>query len=145
MNEDHYRKLERMYLAANINTQIFDTTTCEISEGKSEISLQVVPKYFHALHAMHGSVYFKLLDDAAFFAVNSVVKDVFVLTKSFNIHFKRPITGGLITAKGELTEIGDYSFMGKSELLNEDGKVVGFGEGEFVKSKAVLSPEIGYK
>ena len=30
--------------------------------------------YFHALEAIHGSVYFKILDDAAFFAAQSVVK-----------------------------------------------------------------------
>lgn len=35
--------------------------------------------------------------------------------------------------------------MAKSELLNKAGKVVGHGQGEFVKSKVALTPEIGYK
>ncbi|WP_420576732.1 PaaI family thioesterase [Ekhidna sp.] len=144
MSEAHYRKLERMYLSANINTQIFDTTTCKISDGEAEIGLTVVPKYFHALNAMHGSIYFKLLDDAAFFAVNSVVEDVFVLTKSFEIHFKRPVIEGKILAKGELIASAGDSYVAKSELLNEAGKVVGYGQGEFVKSKVALSAEIGY-
>lgn len=145
MNEDHYRKLERMYLSANVNTQIFDTTSATISEGKAEIGLTVVPKYFHALNAMHGSVYFKLLDDAAFFAVNSAVEDAFVLTKSFEIHFKRPVTEGKILAKGELLSSKEGVFVAKSELVNEAGKVVGYGHGEFVKSKVALTSEIGYK
>lgn len=144
MSEAHYRKLERMYLSANINTQIFDTTTCKISDGEAEIGLTVVPKYFHALNAMHGSIYFKLLDDAAFFAVNSAVEDVFVLTKSFDIHFKRPVTEGKVLAKGELLSTEGEVFIAKSELLNEEGKVVGYGQGEFVKSKVALSAEIGY-
>ena len=144
MNKAHFEKLERMYLSANINTQIFDSTTCRISEGQSEISLQVVPKYFHALNAMHGSVYFKLLDDAAFFATNSVVQDAFVLTKSFEIHFKRPVIEGKILAKGELLSAEGEVFIAKSELLNEAGKVVGYGQGEFVKSMAKLTPDIGY-
>ena len=50
-----------------------------------EIDLTISDKYFHALNAIHGTVYFKLLYDAAFFAANSVVKDVFVLTSSFNL------------------------------------------------------------
>ncbi|WP_424962781.1 PaaI family thioesterase [Ekhidna sp.] len=144
MNQEHFDKLERMYLSANVNTELFDTTTAHITKGKAEISLTVEPKYFHALNAMHGSVYFKLLDDAAFFAVNSVVEDAFVLTKSFEIHFKRPVTEGKILATGELISSEGEVFIAKSELLNEAGKVVGYGQGEFVKSKVALSPEIGY-
>ena len=82
MENTHYQKLVNMYLTANVNTQIYDTTTCEISKGQSEITLLVSDKYFHALGAIHGSVYFKLLDDSAFFAVNSMVNDVFVLTSN---------------------------------------------------------------
>lgn len=145
MGKTHFEKLERMYLSANINTQIFDTTTASISEGRAQIGLIIQPKYFHALNAMHGSVYFKLLDDAAFFAANSVVEDVFVLTKSFEIHFKRPVTEGIIFANGELICSNGETFIAKSELVNEAGKVVGYGQGEFVKSKVELSPEIGYK
>lgn len=144
MTQDHFDKLERMYLSANINTQIFDTTTARITERSAEIGLTINEKYFHALGAIHGSVYFKLLDDAAFFAVNSIVTDVFVLTKSFDIHFKRPVSGGVLRAIGKVVETSDYSFMGKSELLNEEGKIVAFGSGEFVKSKVQLTPEIGY-
>lgn len=90
MDEAHFRRLERMYLKANINTSCFDSTTIRISSEKAEIGLTISEKYFHALGAIHGSVYFKLLDDAAFFAVNSVVQDAFVLTKSFGFTSKDP-------------------------------------------------------
>ena len=86
MSTEHYIKLSNMYLNANVNTQIFESTQCEIEYKKATISLKISDKYFHALGAIHGSVYFKLLDDSAFFAVNSIVKDVFVLTTSFNIN-----------------------------------------------------------
>ena len=39
----------------------------------------------HAAGAVHGSYYFKVLDDACYFAANSLVSDVFVLTVSFVI------------------------------------------------------------
>lgn len=37
MLTEHYSKLERMYLQANINTMIFDTTTCKISKEKQKL------------------------------------------------------------------------------------------------------------
>lgn len=144
MSQAHYEKLERMYLRANINEQIFDTTTVKIADKHAVIGLTIHEKYFHALGAIHGSVYFKLLDDAAFFATNSIVEDVFVLTKSFNIHFKRPVNSGLLKAVGKVTHVEGDSYFAESELMNENDKVVGYGTGEFVKSQVQLTPEIGY-
>ncbi|MFN8583326.1 MAG: hypothetical protein U0163_20415 [Gemmatimonadaceae bacterium] len=74
----HFHRLERMYLAAPINR--FFEPAITISDGRAEVRFTVRPDFHHAAHAMHGSVYFKALDDAAFFAVNSAVTDVFVLT-----------------------------------------------------------------
>jgi len=145
MTKAHFEKLEKMYLAANVNTQIFDTTTCNIFLEKAEIGLTISEKYFHALGAMHGSVYFKLLDDAAFFAVNSVVEDVFVLTKSFEIQLFRPINNGMIKAVGKLTSKSTDQFIATSVLYDASGIKIAQGKGTFVRSKVVLCPEIGYK
>ncbi|HFA49938.1 MAG TPA: PaaI family thioesterase [Bacteroidetes bacterium] len=145
MKNEHFKKLERMYLQANVNTMIFDTTTCIISEGKAEIGLNISEKYFHALGAIHGSVYFKLLDDAAFFAVNSIVKDVFVLTTSFNIHLVRPANKGLLKSIGKVKFKSRNLFVAESILYNEEGKEIAFGTGDFMKSKILLSEKIGYK
>ena len=145
MNQDHYSRLERMYLKAKVNTHIYDTTSCKISNKKAEVSLIVSEKYFHGLNAIHGSVYFKLLDDAAFFAVNSIVKDVFVLTTSFNINIIRSVNKGKITAKGEIKFKSRDLFVGQATLYNEQGKEIGFGTGNFVKSKVKLSEGIGYQ
>ena len=133
-----------MYLRSNINTQIYGSTECEIEHETATISLTISEKYFHALGAIHGSVYFKLLDDAAYFAVNSIVEDWFVLTASFNIHFLRPISSGKITAIGKVTSKTEKGFMAESTLYNEAGKKVAFGAGHFVKSKSRLTKEIGY-
>ena len=145
MTKSHFEKLEKMYLRANVNTMIFDTTTCYISEGYSEIGLEISEKYFHALGAIHGSVYFKLLDDASFFAVNSIVEDVFVLTTSFNINLIRPANQGFIKAIGKLKYKSRDLFVAESTLYNEDGKEIAFGTGNFAKSKILLSEDIGYK
>jgi uncharacterized protein (TIGR00369 family) len=134
-----------MYLKANYNTQIFDSTECEIEHEKATISLTISEKYFHALGAIHGSVYFKLLDDAAFFAVNSIIEDVFVLTTSFNINLVRPVSSGKITAIGKLKFKSKNLFVADAILFNEEGREIAFGTGNFTRSRIELKEEIGYK
>lgn len=143
--ESHYRKLEKMYLDANINKTIFDTTTIRIEEEKTEIGLTITEKYFHALGAIHGSVYFKLLDDAAFFAVSSLVTDVFVLTTNFNIQLIRPANQGNLKAIGKVKFRSPNLYVAESTLFNKAGKEIAFGTGNFMKSKMALTPEIGYR
>ncbi|HEV8505217.1 MAG TPA: PaaI family thioesterase [Chitinophagaceae bacterium] len=143
--EIHYGKLERMYLSAPVNNQLYQGITIAISHEKAEITLKVEEKYFHAANAIHGSIYFKLLDDAAFFAVNSIVKDVFVYTVSFNVQLLRPVSNGIIKSVGELKFKSANLFIADSTLFDENKKLVGRGSGNFMKSKIELCENIGYK
>jgi len=145
MTQTHFQKLERMYLVANIQKLMFETTTIKISEGESEVGLTVQEKYHHAGAAMHGAVYFKLLDDAAYFAANSVIEDVFLLTSSFNVNLIRPVVSGKIRAIGKLKSQSKNLLIAEATIYNEEGKEVAFGTGTFMKSGVVLTPEIGYK
>lgn len=145
MSTEHYSKLSNMYLNANVNTQIFKSTECEIEHKKATISLTISDKYFHALRAIHGSVYFKLLDDSAFFAVNSIVKDVFVLTTSFNTNILKPISSGTITAIGKVRFESKNLFIAESTLIDDHQNEIAFGTGHFVKSRTRLTEEIGYR
>jgi len=98
--EDHFKYLENMYLNAPVNKMIYSGTSISIETGISEITWNIEAGFYHALGGLHGSAYFKLLDDAAFFAVQSEVKDYFILTTSFHVHFLRPVRTGQIRAKG---------------------------------------------
>ncbi len=145
MDIEHCKKLENMYLGANVNTKVFHTTTCEIGSEKATITMDVSENYFHALGAIHGTVYFKMLDDAAYFAVSSVVKDYFMLTSSFNINIIRPVSKGKLTAIGNVRYKSSNLFSADATLYNQDGKEVAFGTGNFAKSKILLSEGVGYK
>ena len=134
-----------MYLSARVNNHLYNGITITISDQKAELTLKIEEKFFHAANAIHGSVYFKMLDDAAFFAVNSIVKDVFVYTVSFNIQMLRPVSSGIIKSIGELKFKSSNLFIADSTLLDENNKLVGKGSGNFMKSKIELTPEIGYK
>lgn len=141
----HFQKLERMYLDANVQKMIYDTTTISISEGEATVGLTIHEKYFHAADAIHGSVYFKLLDDAAFFAANSLVEDVFVLTANFNVNLIRPCSHGKLKSVGKVRFRSKNTIIAESTIYNEDGKEIGFGSGTFLRSNIALTEEIGYK
>ncbi|MBL4704526.1 MAG: PaaI family thioesterase [Flavobacteriales bacterium] len=139
---DHYRKLESMYAGAPINQFYHPDTTIE--DSKATIVITTAEKHFHAAGAAHGSIYFKMLDDAAFFAAQSVVTDVFVLTTQFNIHLIRPIFAEKITSVGTIISRTKSSIIAESVLLNSKGKTLATGRGTFALSKIQLTEEIGY-
>ena len=91
--------------------------------------------YFHALNAIHGSVYFKILDDAAFFAAQSIVEDFMLLTATFNITFKMPVSNGYIRSVGTLCSVSKNGLEAESKMYNENNEIVAFGKGIFKKSK----------
>ena len=142
-NEEHYRKLERLYASAPINE--YYKPTMHISEGRAEVTIAVRRELFHAANAVHGELYFKCLDDATFFAVNSLVDDVFVLTVSFNLYLLRPIAAGEMRASGRVVYRSRQLFVAEAEVVDQDGKEIGRGSGTFMRSAIPLSPEIGYK
>ena len=143
IQEEHYRKLERMYASAPINA--YFKPEIQISEVQAVLVVKVREDFYHAADAVHGSVYFKSLDDAAFFAVNSLVEDVFVLTVSFNIHLLRPIVKGEMKSTGRVVQAARRLFVAESELVDSNGKKIAFGSGTFVRSSIQLSPELGYE
>jgi uncharacterized protein (TIGR00369 family) len=142
MKNHHAIKLERMYLSAPINE--FYLPSVEISQGLAVIQTEVKPEFFHAAGSLHGSVYFKLLDDAAFFAVNSLVKDFFVLTVSFNIYLTRPVTKGVLIARGRVVSRSVNYFVAESVLTVND-KEVARGSGSFLRSRIELAGVDSYR
>lgn len=145
MRKDHFQKLEQMYLKAPVNSKLYPSSRIYVSEGKAEVSIEISDNYFHGLQAVHGSVYFKMLDDAAFFAVNSLVTDYFVLTTSFNINLVRPVSTGKITAMGTVRFKSKNLFTAESVLKNEAGKEIAFGTGNFTSSRVELSSVTDYR
>jgi uncharacterized protein (TIGR00369 family) len=142
-NTEHYSKLERMYLSAPINA--FYSPEIWISQGEAEITIPVKPEFFHAAAAVHGSVYFKLLDDAAFFAANSLITEYFALTASFTTYLLRPISEGKMKATGKVVHAGGRSFLAESVVVDDSGQEIARGSGNFVTSKIKLSADIGYR
>jgi uncharacterized protein (TIGR00369 family) len=129
---DHYRHLERLYASAPINE--YFRPELRVSEGQAEVTLPVRRDFFHAAQAIHGAIYFKALDDAAFFAVASLVTDVFVVTVTYNIYLTRPVSEGTLRAVGRVVHRSKQLFIAEAELFTEDGKQAARGSGSFMRS-----------
>lgn len=142
-NEEHFRKLERMYLSAPINE--FYAPEIHITKGQAQVTLPVRPDFFHAAQSVHGAVFFKLLDDSAFFAANSLVKDVFVLTVSFNVYFTGPISEGVMQATGKIVQASKRLIIAESVIANSKAREIARGSGTFMRSKILLKDVPDYK
>ncbi len=138
----HYRQLETMYRSAPVN-DIYQAEI-EIAEGQASIEIEVSEKYHHSAGAAHGSVYFKMLDDAAFFAANSYETDVFLLTTSFTTYLTRPVSTGVLRAIGKVVNKNRSQFISEAVLYNDSGKEIGRGNGIFIRSKVLLENTKGY-
>ena len=139
----HYLKLENMMHISPFVS--FAGARVDVRKGEAHITLPVRKELFHAAGAMHGALYFLALDNAAFFAANSLVEDVFVLTTSFTTYITKPVSEGVVKAVGKVVNQNRTQFICESVLYNANDTEIARATGIFVRSKIPLSPEIGYK
>jgi uncharacterized protein (TIGR00369 family) len=140
--DQHFIALENMYLAAPIS-ELYHPSI-EISDSEATIEIEVSEQFFHSAGALHGSVYFKMLDDAAFFAANSLERDVFVLTTSFTTYLTRPVSSGTLRSEGRVVNRNKSQFIAEAVLHDSEGNQIGRGSGVFMRSKHPLSEARGY-
>jgi uncharacterized protein (TIGR00369 family) len=142
--EAHYRALESLYAAAPIN-RLFESRLEIPESGVARIHFEVSDAYYHAAGAVHGTSYFKMLDDAAFYAANSLVTDRFLLTTAFNLLFTRPLRAGPLVAEGRWISGQRRVFLADARLIGPDGEEAARGTGTFMRSRIPLASLPGYR
>ena len=141
--EAHLRALESLYRRAAIN-RLFVSSIEIPSQGSTRIRFDVEESSFHAAGAAHGTLYFKMMDDAAFYACNSMVTDRFLLTTAFNLNFTRPLRSGPVTAEGRWVSGKRRVFVGEARLVDAQGEEAARGTGTFMRSHIPLAGLPGY-
>ena len=139
----HYRALESLYAAAPIN-RLFDSRLSIAAAGVARIDFMIEERHYHAAGAAHGTAYFKMLDDAAFYACNSLVTDRFLLTTAFNLLFTRPLKAGPMIAEGRWVSGRRRVFVGEARLVDANGEEAARGTGTFMRSSIPLAGLPGY-
>ena len=140
--ESHFRAIEKMYLAAPINR--FFLPKIEVREGEARIKIAVKEDFFHSAGAVHGSVYFKMLDDAAYFAASSCEPEYFLLTSTFTTYLTAPVSSGIIEAVGKVVHRGRNQWLAEAVAYNS-GQEIARGSGIFVRGKALLCGAKGHR
>ena len=141
--EAHFRKLERMYAGAPVNRPF--APELSVSEGQATLVMDVRPDHYHAAGAAHGMICFKMLDDATFFAAQSLVRDVFILTADFQLHLLRPLTAGTVRAEGKVLHRSRRLIVAEGSLYDARGRLAARGTGTFMPGRTPLTPEMGYR
>ncbi len=139
----HWRALEGLYASAPVN-RLFESNLTITGEGAARIVFTIDERCHHAAGAAHGTIYFKMLDDAAFYAANTLVTDRFLLTTSFNLHFTRPVRSGEVVAEGRWISGSRRVLVAESRLIDAEGEEIGRGTGTFMRSRMALSGLTGY-
>jgi uncharacterized protein (TIGR00369 family) len=142
--EAHLRALEALYNSAPIN-RLFESLIVLPEAGRSEIRFMVEAGSFHAAGAAHGTLYFKMLDDAAFYAANGLVSDRFLLTTAFNLHFTKPMRSGEARAEGRWISGKRRVFVAEARIVDAEGEECARGTGTFMRSHIALSGLDGYR
>jgi len=139
----HFDALQSLYAAAPIN-RLFASRLEVVESGVARIHFEVDERVFHAAGAAHGTIYFKMLDDAAFYAANTLVSDRFLLTTAFNLLLTRPIKAGPLVAEGRWASGKRRVLVADSRLIDAEGEEVARGTGTFMRSHIPLSSLPGY-
>lgn len=140
----HFRALESLYVAAPVN-HLFPSRLEIVEAGFARIRFTLDKRHFHAAGAVHGTSYFKMLDDAAFYAANSLVTDRFLLTTAFNLLFTRPLGVGEVVAEGRWASGRRRVFVADARLVDAAGEEVARGTGTFMRSQIALAGLPGYR
>lgn len=141
--ESHHRALERLYKSAPVNS-LFRSKLTIPGEGRSRLVFTITQDVYHAAGAAHGTIYFKMLDDAAFYAANTIATDRFLLTTGFNLHFTKPVRAGEVVAEGQWISGKRRVFVAESRLVDAEGEEIGRATGTFMRSRIPLSSLPGY-
>lgn len=139
----HFRALESLYAAAPIN-RLFESTLEIPESGIARIHFTIDSRFYHAGGAAHGTSYFKMLDDAAFYACNSLLTDRFLLTTAFNLLLTRPLKEGPVVAEGRWVSGQRRVFIGEARLVDAEGNEAARGTGTFMRSSIPLAGLPGY-
>lgn len=140
----HFRRLESLYRSAPVN-DLFVSDIAIPGAGECRIAFTVDPATFHAAGAAHGTLYFKMLDDAAFYAANSMISDRFLLTTAFNLHFTAPMREGQVTAHGRWISGRRRVLVAESRIVDSSGQECARGTGTFHRSHIALAGLAGYR
>ena len=133
--KEHYNKLANLFSKSTINKTL--QAEVKISQGKSEFIFTTTAIMHNEIEMIHNVYLFMAAESAAFLAANSLVEDVMVLAKSFEINYLRPTSSKKLNVSARFIEksMGNYYILVE---LTENKNLVVRAKGVFRRSKKPL-------
>tara|TARA_B100000131_G_C18118881_1_gene612164 strand:+ start:2573 stop:2998 length:426 start_codon:yes stop_codon:yes gene_type:complete len=133
--KEHYSKLEYMFCHSPINKTL--NAEIKINQGTSEIIFTATKSMHNEIKDIHNAYISMTLESAAFFAANSLIEDVLVFTKSFEINYLKTTQSKKLKASAKFVEksMGNYFIIVE---LTENKNLIARGKGVFRRSKTLL-------
>ena len=141
--ELHLEKLENMYLSDPVNKEL--NPGVKILEGETEIHIPVRKKISNDDGSIIGCICYKLMEDAAILAVNSIVDDVQVSASNFNIYLSNSIASRELTARAKFIGRSGDQILVETVVIDDNRSEIARGNGAFVKGSVKLDQLDGYK
>lgn len=113
----HYLKCAKMFRYAPVNSSEQFASRVQLAHQQARVQMPPKAEYHHAANALHGMCYFKMLDDASFFAAQSINSTHFVVTTSFTTYITRPVVANADVQ--HLVAIGRVTSASRSLILAE--------------------------
>ena len=133
--EEHYNKLENIFSKSSINKVL--NAEIKINQGFSELIFTTNNSMHNEIKEIHNAYISMALESAAFFAANSLIEDVLVFAKSFEINYLKTTQGKKLKSSAKFVEksMGNYFILVE---LTENKNLIARGKGVFRRSKTLL-------
>jgi uncharacterized protein (TIGR00369 family) len=125
-----YDALMKILPLAPIN-KLYQPRNLVVRKGEASLEMPVLEQFFNGGYMLHGSAYFKGLDETAWFAANSLADKFALATTSFTTYILRSVRTGNLQVRARVISATKNLVVVESDMFNDSDILVARGSGTF--------------
>jgi uncharacterized protein (TIGR00369 family) len=130
------KKFDEQFYKDRVNTfpfiKLMGMKLLSSGDGKSVMRCRIRPVLRNTAGTLHGGVMGALVDMSVATALRSVMDlSCWMTTVEYKVNFLKPVSDGVITARGTILRLGSTIAVGATEIRNGQGEVVAFGSATY--------------
>ncbi|HSP81434.1 MAG TPA: PaaI family thioesterase [Myxococcaceae bacterium] len=133
-----YEALMKILPLAPIN-KLYQPRNLVVRKGEASLEMPVLEAFYNGGHLLHGSAYFKGLDETAWFAANSLAGQFALATTSFNTYILRSVRKGNLQVRARVISATQNLVIVESDMFNDSDTLVARGSGTFQPTQIPIS------
>jgi uncharacterized protein (TIGR00369 family) len=130
------KKFDEQFYKDRVNTfpfiKLMGMKLLSSGDGKSVMRCRIRPVLRNTAGTLHGGVMGALVDMSVATALRSVMDlSRWMTTVEYKVNFLKPVSDGVVTARGTILRLGSTIAVGATEIRNDQGEVVAFGSATY--------------